>query len=870
MSSTNFERIKQWFEQLADLMPEQRLAFLREAQGIDEDTRRQLIDLLAMDDQLVGSTARPALLRAATDTTDEDMLGRAIGPYVIVKALGRGGMGRVFLADRADGSITQQVAIKIVRPELLDAHTIARFHLERQVLALLKHPHIATLMDAGELEAGSPYVVMEYVEGQAITDYASTHRLGVRDRLQLFLKVCDAVAFAHRNLIVHRDLKPGNVLVTADAQPKLLDFGIAKPLLGAIGTIDVQDTSAAQRFFSPHNAAPEQLRNEPITPACDVYGLGVLLYQLLTGNKPLDMSGLTPGEMEQRILHEDPRPPSQNVATESLVGAAAGRDAKPPHSEQSRSASAPADVGFSAKALKGDLDAIALKCLRKSPQDRYMTVDQLAADLQAHLQGFPVAARRGGGAYRLRRFVGRHRLAVASSTAILIVATFGALTWLRQYRATLEQQSRADQMTSLIMDALNATDPAQALGKDVSAREVFERIATQARLDSAGGTEAAPLLVPIAEIHRLIGEPERALALQADIKVQSLGDAPRSLYWSTRSHALAETGSFDEARAAQTELLRLAGDDEARQAARLASAAIEFQAGEPGKSVSIIEDVVAAPLSPALSIRARTLLAQGYRVTGKPERSEQILEQLLAEARNGGSLDSPQALEQANLLAGLKADLQKFDQATALANQAMATAERLYGVQSLRYAQAKNAKFRVLTAIGDMTAAKVLATELLDTYVGVLGRAHPTTARAHFNLAGIQNDQGEFAVADQNYQAAIDIAEQVWPTSNVTTQLFRTGYATELAARGEWARAAVLAEDVIRVAEEHQIIQQYDIYPIDLLIVAADLYRQQPTTGQYAKVLGTLEEAKKSPNPLAQKAVAKIVEGMVGLGVRER
>jgi len=862
MPSVNFERLKHWFERLADLSADQRLVFLRESADIDEDTRRQLIDLLDVDQQLIGHTARPALRATQAFASEQDMLGQSIGAYVIASSLGKGGMGRVFLADRADGSISQQVAIKIVRPELLDAHTLARFHLERQVLALLKHPHIASLLDAGELADGSPYVVMEYVPGLSLTAYAATHALDLGARLRLFLDICDAIAFAHRNLIVHRDLKPGNVLVTEDGQVKLLDFGIAKPLVGVLGAIDVQETAAAQRFFSPHNAAPEQLRNEPITPACDVYGLGVLLYELLTGRKPLDLNGLTPGEMEHRVLHDDPAAPSLAVAKTPTTSQSQDSASSDP---AQNSTTVPA---IAARLLKGDLDAIALRCLRKNPQDRYTSVDQLSADLRAHLQGFPVVARRGGLWYRSRRFVSRHRLAVAASAIVLAVATAGGLTWLRQYRATIEQQSRADQMTGLIMNALNATDPAQALGKDVSAREVFERIATQARLDGAGGTEAAPLLVPIAEIHRLIGEPERALALQADINVESLGDAPRSLYWSTRSHALGETGAFDEARRAQAELLRLARDDEARQAARLASAAIEFQAGELPKSVGIIEEVVAAPLSPAQSIRARTLLAQGYRVTGKPERSEQILEQLLAEAKEHNSLDSPQVLEQANLLAGLKADLQKFDQATALANQAMATAERLYGVQSLRYAQAKNAKFRVLTAIGDMAAAKVLAAELLDTYVGVLGRAHPTTARAHFNLAGIQNDQGEFAVADQNYQAAIDIAKQVWPTSNLTTQLFRTGYATELAARGEWARAAALAEDVIRVAEEHQIIQQYDIYPIDLLIVAADLYRQQPTASQHAKVLGALEEAKKSPNPQAQKAVGKIEAGMVELGIR--
>ncbi len=333
MTSMDFNLVKHWFEQLADLAEPERTQFLREHPDIDDDTRYHLMQLLNADVQLAGHTARSAIKSTGLPALDDSMIGQRIGAYTLDRSLGRGGMGSVFLAHRADGSIEQQVAIKIVRPEVLDQHTIARFHLERQVLALLKHPNIATLLDTGALDDGSPYVVMEYIEGESITTHANAREIGVRARLELFLKVCDAVALAHRNLIVHRDIKPGNVLVTTEGQPKLLDFGIAKPMLGVIDAIDIQDTTGAQRFFSPHNAAPEQLRDGPITPACDVYGLGALLYELLTGNKVLDLTGLAPGEMEQKVLHEDPRPPSQNMAIDSNVGADADPTPSPTHTE---------------------------------------------------------------------------------------------------------------------------------------------------------------------------------------------------------------------------------------------------------------------------------------------------------------------------------------------------------------------------------------------------------------------------------------------------------------------------------------------------------------------------------------------------------
>jgi len=248
MNANEFQRVKTLFDELAELPHARRLQRLQHDAAIGETTRRHLRALFEADASLADMTARPAL-GETRPLTQSAWIGERVGAFLIERELGRGGMGSVFLAHRADGSVEQKVAVKLIRPEQLDEHTLARFRLERQVLALLKHPHVASMLDLGELEGGIPYVVMEYVDGTPITAYCADHKLDIAQRLRLFLDVCDAVSYAHRSMVVHRDLKPSNILVTASGQVKLLDFGIAKPLLNRLGTQEVSDTGAAQRFF---------------------------------------------------------------------------------------------------------------------------------------------------------------------------------------------------------------------------------------------------------------------------------------------------------------------------------------------------------------------------------------------------------------------------------------------------------------------------------------------------------------------------------------------------------------------------------------------------------------------------------------------
>jgi serine/threonine protein kinase len=323
---------------------------------------------------------------------------RPIGPYLLDRLLGRGGMGAVYLAHRADGHFEQKVAIKLIDLPLATSLFVKRFRQERQILAALQHPYIARLLDGGVTEAGDLYLVMEYVNGNPIHLYCQEHSLSVQQRLMLFLRVCEAVQFAHQNFIVHRDLKPDNILVAEDGTPRLLDFGTAKILSSPDADPSSELTREGQHSFTPQYASPEQVLGNPITTASDTYSLGVLLYLLLTDEKPYEFKELTTGEMLRVICQEPPRKPA---------GASSG------------------------KRLDSDLEAILQKALRKEPQERYLTAERMADDLRAFLEGRPVDAQHGSFRYRAGKFIRRHRwsLAAAALLVLTLVAGVAGVLW---------------------------------------------------------------------------------------------------------------------------------------------------------------------------------------------------------------------------------------------------------------------------------------------------------------------------------------------------------------------------------------------------------------------------------------------------------
>src|SRR5215207_8326514 len=360
--------------------------------------------------------------------------GALVGPYRIVREAGHGGMGTVYLAERADDQYRKQVALKLVRAGLAsEVDVLRRFRDERQILASLDHPGIARLLDGGVTADGVPWFAMEYVAGTPLDRYCDEHGLTVDERLTLFARVCEAVAFAHRNLVVHRDLKPSNVLVTDDGVVKLLDFGIAKLLQPQPQPEREPITQVGPRAMTPEYAAPEQVRGEPVTTATDVYALGAILYALLTGQRAHRLDRRTAAEVERVVCDTNPEPPSVAVTRTIDVGHADGSRERitPERVSEARGT----DSGRLRRRLRGDLDTIVLKALHKDPVRRYASADALLEELRRYRAGLPVQARPDSRLYRIGKFVRRHRLGVAAGAAVLLSLVGGLAGTLWQARA---------------------------------------------------------------------------------------------------------------------------------------------------------------------------------------------------------------------------------------------------------------------------------------------------------------------------------------------------------------------------------------------------------------------------------------------------
>ena len=394
MTPERWKKVEEVFESALEHAPDERSAYLAEVCAGDEALRHQVETLIASNEQAGSFIEAPIMGTVLPATVEDDpipsMIGRRVGSYKIVREIGRGGMGAVYLAVRADDEFQKRVAIKLIKRGMDTDYIIRRFRNERQILASLDHPNIARLLDGGTTEDGLPYFVMEYVEGQPLHHYCDTKRLSTVERLRLFLKVCSAVHYAHQNLIIHRDLKPSNILVTADGTPKLLDFGIAKLLNPEIASQTLDPTTMALRLMTPEYASPEQVRGEPATTASDVYSLGVLLYELLTGRRPYRIRNRLPEEIARVICEEEPERPSIVInRIEQIHPDGATQVEVTPESVSRRRDGTPETLR---RQLAGDLDNIVLKALRKEPQRRYSSVEQLAEDINRHLEGLPVSA----------------------------------------------------------------------------------------------------------------------------------------------------------------------------------------------------------------------------------------------------------------------------------------------------------------------------------------------------------------------------------------------------------------------------------------------------------------------------------------------
>src|SRR5205085_1986310 len=401
------------------------------------DIRAQVEYLLACDEQANDFIETPVLSLAAQvfEAQDSEPIeGNRIGAYKILREIGRGGMGTVYLAVRDDDEYERQVAIKLIKRGMDTDLVLRRFRNERQILAHLDQPNIAKLHDGGTTKDGRPYFVMEYIEGMPITEYCELHNFPTIERLKLFRKACSAVEHAHRNLVVHRDIKPANILVTAEGAPKLLDFGIAKLL-----NPDAADLTATMlRVMTPEYASPEQVKGDNVSTATDVYSLGVLFYELLTGCRPYRVKRRTPEEIARAVCDQEPIKPSEAVSSRLSVSSSHKGTSDNGHQNTSQF------TIRNPKFLRGDLDNIALMAMRKEPDRRYKSVEQFSEDVHRYLEGLTVIARQDTFLYRTGKFIKRNKLSVAAAVLIALTLVFGVIATAWEARAARKEQARAE------------------------------------------------------------------------------------------------------------------------------------------------------------------------------------------------------------------------------------------------------------------------------------------------------------------------------------------------------------------------------------------------------------------------------------------
>jgi serine/threonine-protein kinase len=460
-----WKRVNELLNAALERAPEARKAFLDDA--CDDEAIRDEVELLLAEmdaaddsgflDQPVGAHAG-ALAQEAFDLDSDSSAppweGRRIGPFEVVRELGRGGMGAVYLAERVDGEFEQQVALKVIKRGMDTDHVLQRFYNERQILAQLEHPNIARLHDGGMTEDGLPYFVMEYVDGEPITEYCNAGRLSVDDRLDLFVQVCDAVQYAHQNLIVHRDLKPSNILVTDDGTVKLLDFGIAK-LLSKEDRVPI--TQTGMRVLTPRYAAPEQVRGGVVTTATDVYALGLVLYELLTGHRPYRIDRHVQSEIERVVCEVEPVRPSTAVRSVQEVERPDGRtDTITPETVSAARSSRAARLR---RRLRGDLDTIVLMALRKEPERRYPSAEALREDVRRHRSGQTVTAQPDTLAYRAKKFVGRHRWGVGTTVLIVFILMGFTFQVMQERDRAQTEAEKAEQVTEFLISLFDASNP---------------------------------------------------------------------------------------------------------------------------------------------------------------------------------------------------------------------------------------------------------------------------------------------------------------------------------------------------------------------------------------------------------------------------
>jgi eukaryotic-like serine/threonine-protein kinase len=758
MDRDRWARVEELLHRALAARGQARMAVLEEAAATGAGLREEVEALIrAHEADVPVLDGGPEALVPMLDADDEPITNRRIGPYRVLRELGHGGMGVVYLAERDDADLRQLVAIKCLLPGMATRELHDRFRRERRILASLTHPNIARLYDGGVTDAGEPYFVMEYVDGEPIGRYSDANRLTVERRLDLFATVCEAVQYAHQRLVVHRDIKPANILVTADGRIHLLDFGIARLLQ------DDDAMAATTRLMTPEYASPEQIAGDPVTAASDVYSLGLILFELLTGSRPFAReaggspslrSKLTTDAVRASVAATTGPDPGTGLRVASTVERAAARSSTP---ERLR------------RRLRGDLDAIIEKSLETDAAARYASAQALLDDIRSHIAGLPVNARIAGRSYRIRKFARRHRFSIGAMAAVLLALVTGLAVALwqgsiaaRERDLAMAEAAKAEKVTDFLVGIFESADPGGSRGENLTARQILDRGSTRIEAELASQPAVR------ATVRRAIGLIYSNLAL------------------------------FDEAdrliRRSLTDHIAASGPDDAEVADDREALAVNAASAGRADADSLFTEALTArmrlypPDHPKVADALSGLAV--VRLNRDPESADTLLARAISILRNAPD-ELPTLAVAVNNLGLLRHGQGEYDEAERLYHEAVELHRRAHGDDHPQTLVTLSNLGALLQLRGRLVEADSLTREVLATRRRVFGDHHPDVAATLASMGQISYALGRYDDAERYYLESLSIRRDFFPDDHGSIGASYQSLANVYAASGRISEARI-------------------------------------------------------------------------------
>jgi serine/threonine protein kinase len=765
-----WDQVKELFALALERDPEERSNFLRQACAGDDSLRTEIESLLSSFD---GATTFLEDCPAADLLSAQSrvMTGRRIGAYRIIREIGQGGMAVVYLGERDDQNYRKQVAIKMVKPGIDTEQVLHRFRNERQTLAALDHSNIVKLLDGGSSEDGSPYLVMEYVEGLPIDQYCDLNKLSIDDRLRLFREVCSAVQYAHEKLVIHRDLKPGNILIAKGGVPRLLDFGIAK-LLNPECFQTPLVTRTDWRPMTPEYASPEQIRGHAITTATDVYSLGVLLFDLLTGHRPYRSAGQSLLELERLVCETEPEKPSAviNRKEEKVSRDDEARTAITPESVSNQRGLQPAELQ---RRLRGDLDTIVMKALEKDPSRRYATASELSADIGRYLSHEPVLARPASATYRARKYIRRHPVGVTVAAGIVLLLAGFAVTQSIQLRRITRERDRANHVTEFMEGMFKVSNPSEARGNSITSREVLDKASKDIDTGLSHDPELqAQMMHVMGDVYRNLGLFPRAQTLfqrSADIRRRVLGPENAETLRSLDDLAWILN---QEGHAGEAEKLQRQSVDTRRRVFGI-------------KNLDTLK---------SMSNLAWTLDREGHYAE-----AEKLDREVLDLRRRVVKADDRETAATMNNLAATLGHEGHYAEAEELKRATLDLRRRILGPEHPETLLAMNNLAATFQQQGRYAEAEPLQRETLNLQHRILGPEHPDTLRSMNNLASTLFHENRFAEAEPLQREVLGIKQRVLGQEHQDTLWAMNELALTVQSEGHYAEAEKLQRQTLEI-----------------------------------------------------------------------